>query len=234
MNAVVNFEKNWGRPKRKRILIADANALLRDFLEYILARQGYDVLSAVDGDQAKQLILSEHLDLVILDLMLPGAGGHKLLSFISETPDLAAIHVFVVSDKSGEEDIVSAFRMGAADYLVKPFIRTELISRIDRLFRNRASECLKIPSQSPKPALAWFSETIPSNWRPAATKIGIEKERKPIRALQTLPQPTKVVKACVTLRQFSEALNAREVEPRRRMTLRQFSQDFMTAALTED
>ena len=239
MKAFLPFKGNRGRPEKKRILVADANALLRGFLEHVLARQGYEVLLAADGDRAKHLISSERPDLVILDLMLPGVGGFELLSYVRDTPAFAGMHVFVVSDKAGEEDIVGAFRLGAADYLVKPFIRSELTIRIKRLLSERAGEAQKTPTHSPKSEFDWCIRAAPSDLWSAASQIEIEKERlAPIRsrlklASQFRSEPTETVRRRVTLRQFTQASESAETATRRRVTLLQFTQALIAAPLAK-
>ncbi len=231
------------RQEKKRILVADANALLRGFLEHVLARQGYEVLLAADGDRALHLISSGRPDLVILDLMLPGIGGFELLRLIRDTPAFAGTPAFVVSDRASEEDIVGAFRLGASDYLVKPFIRGELTIRIKRILYDRAvkGEAEKTSSHSPKSEFDRHTRAASSDllWSEAA-KIEIEKERlalvRPRLKLssQTRSEPTEGARGRrVTLRRFTQASEPTETARWRRVTLRKFTQALIGASFAK-
>jgi DNA-binding response OmpR family regulator len=126
------------RQSRRRILIVEDNAELSFGLQMNLEIEGYEVLVEGDGAQALTLLESFRPDLIILDIMLPGLDGFQLLKHWRERDD--DTRVLVLSAKGAETDRVTAFRLGADDYVTKPFSLLELLERIKRqLYRLDAA-----------------------------------------------------------------------------------------------
>lgn len=121
-----------------RILVADDDPLLRTLIEHKLAAAGHDVLVAVDGNEALDIVQQEHPDLVVLDTMMPLRDGLDVLRTLKGDPALKSTPVLMLTARRREDDIVGALRLGAADYVTKPFMPEELIARIDRLLAARA------------------------------------------------------------------------------------------------
>jgi two-component system alkaline phosphatase synthesis response regulator PhoP len=123
--------------RRRRILLVEDDATLRRALAFNLEREGYEVAVAVDGEQALGAARDPRLDLVVLDLMLPAMSGLEVLRRIRsegvETP------VIVLSAKGDEIDRVVGLKVGADDYVAKPFSRPELLARIEAVLRRRTS-----------------------------------------------------------------------------------------------
>src|SRR5690606_18426951 len=94
---------------------------------------GYDVLASTDGEQALQVALDEPLDLVVLDLMLPGIDGLEVCRRLRDRGD---IPIIVLSAKGEEVDKVDALNSGADDYLTKPFGVSELLARVQAVLRR--------------------------------------------------------------------------------------------------
>ena len=115
--------------KRSRILLADDNADMRDYVERLLGAQ-YDVRTAEDGEAALEMILREPPDLVLSDVMMPRLDGFGLLAAIRAEPRLRDLPVILVSARAGEEARVEGLDAGADDYLVKPFAARELLARV--------------------------------------------------------------------------------------------------------
>jgi two-component system alkaline phosphatase synthesis response regulator PhoP len=109
---------------------------LRQALTFNLAREGYDVASAVDGEQALSAGRDRRHDLILLDLMLPGMSGLEVLRTLRkegvETP------VIVLSAKGEEVDRVVGLKVGADDYVPKPFSRPELLARVEAVLRRES------------------------------------------------------------------------------------------------
>jgi DNA-binding response OmpR family regulator len=126
------------------ILVIEDEPGIVDFLERGLAAHGFDVLSASDGEAGIELALSSDVDLVVLDLMLPGRSGLEVLERIRETK--TALPVIVLTAQGEVEQRVEGLDAGAADYIVKPFSLSELAARI------RAQ--LRIASQAPQTTLS--------------------------------------------------------------------------------
>jgi len=117
-----------------RILVAEDDAHIRQGLVATLESEGYGVTAAVDGVQALRLFGQEKFDLVLLDIMMPKVSGYDVCR------DLRArgsrIPVLFLTAKSQEVDIVVGLKLGADDYLAKPFGMHELLARVEALIRR--------------------------------------------------------------------------------------------------
>ena len=113
-----------------RILVVDDNASNRDLLSRRLQRQGHTVLQAEDGTIALALVEKEALDLVLLDLMMPGISGYDVLTLLKSDPRFRDIPVIMISALSELDSIVRCIEAGADDYLAKPFDPTLLRARV--------------------------------------------------------------------------------------------------------
>ena len=120
-----------------RILVIEDNRNLATGLRNNLEIEGYDVEIASDGASGLSLVRSSAPDLIILDLMLPGMDGYRVLRTLREegtdTP------VLILSARGEETDKVLGFHLGADDYVAKPFGLLELLARVDALLRRAAS-----------------------------------------------------------------------------------------------
>jgi DNA-binding response OmpR family regulator len=120
---------------KRRILVVEDDRTLRQALIFNLEREGYEARSAVDGEQALAAIRDGGLDLVLLDLMLPGMTGLEVLRTAraegNDTP------IVILSAKGGEVDRVVGLKVGADDYIPKPFSRPELLARIESVLRRQ-------------------------------------------------------------------------------------------------
>ncbi|MEI9419084.1 response regulator transcription factor [Mesorhizobium sp. Cs1321R2N1] len=118
-----------------RILVVDDEPPIRKLLRVGLASQGYTVSEASNAKVAIELMEQEKPDLVLLDLGLPGMGGHDLLrKWRDEGVD---IPVVILSSRTDEAGIVSALELGADDYVTKPFGMNELVARIRVALRHK-------------------------------------------------------------------------------------------------
>lgn len=115
-----------------RILIADDDPLLRALVEHKLSAAGHQVFAAEDGAAAMNEIATRRPDLVVLDAMMPVLDGFEVLRRLKADPATAALPVIMLTALKREQDVVGALELGAADYLVKPFIPDELVARIRR------------------------------------------------------------------------------------------------------
>jgi class 3 adenylate cyclase len=113
-----------------RILVVDDNASNRDLLSRRLQRQGHTLLQAEDGTIALALVEKETLDLVLLDLMMPGISGYDVLVSLKSDPRFRDIPVIMISALTELDSIVRCIEAGADDYLAKPFDPTLLRARV--------------------------------------------------------------------------------------------------------
>ena len=119
------------------VLIADDHAVSTYLLSHCLTSAGFRVCTAQDGREALQLMSTESPALVILDVMMPVMDGLEVLRHAKADAALAAIPVIVVTSREQDSDILEALKLGAADYLVKPFEPTELLTRVARIIEQR-------------------------------------------------------------------------------------------------
>lgn len=123
---------------KPRILVVDDEESIREFLEIMLKKEGYEVTCAEDGAKARDLLMKKSFDLVISDLQMPNMTGIELLKYVKETyPDL----VFMMITAFGTtESAVEAMKMGAYDYLTKPFKIDEVRMNIQNALRAKSLE----------------------------------------------------------------------------------------------
>ena len=115
-----------------RILVVEDEQSINDLIEMNLTEAGYICECAYDGLQAADILERESFDLVLLDIMLPEVNGYELLDFIKPM----GIPVIFITAKGSMEDKVRGLRLGADDYLVKPFEIVELLARVEAVLRR--------------------------------------------------------------------------------------------------
>ena len=118
------------------IWCVEDDASIRDIELYALRSAGLEAEGFTDGAAFWQALQSEKPDLVVLDVMLPGADGTELLRRMRATPSLRAVPVILATAKGAEYDRISGLDSGADDYLVKPFSVMELASRVRAVLRR--------------------------------------------------------------------------------------------------
>ena len=125
-----------------RILAVDDEKPIAELLKLTLNRSGYQCVCAYDGIQAANLIEKETFDLILLDIMLPGIDGFELMDYIQST----GVPVIFLTAKNAVADRVKGLRMGAEDYIVKPFDVLELLARVDGVLRRhgKLQTCIRI------------------------------------------------------------------------------------------
>ena len=115
-----------------RILAVDDERPIAELLRLSLTRAGYECVCAYDGLEAANRIEKESFDLILLDIMLPGIDGFELMDYIRST----GIPVIFLTAKNAVSDRVKGLRMGAEDYMVKPFDIQELLARVEGVLRR--------------------------------------------------------------------------------------------------
>ena len=118
-----------------RILVADDEDRIRKLIADFLSREGFEIIEAADGAQTLSMCSgSRKPDLVVLDVMMPVMDGFTVLTELRKTSD---IPVILLTAKSSETDQLSGFRLGADDYVTKPFSPSLLVARVQALLRRR-------------------------------------------------------------------------------------------------
>ena len=122
--------------KKTKIAVIEDEVDILEVINYNLSKEGFDVCSALDGEEGLALIKKEVPDLVLLDLMLPGLDGIEICRKLKTDYSTRSIPIIMVTAKGEESDIVLGLGMGADDYMVKPFRPRELIARIRSVLRR--------------------------------------------------------------------------------------------------
>ena len=131
-----------------KILVVDDEKLLVKGIKFNLENEGYQVLTAYDGATAVELARQETLDLIILDLMMPGLSGSEACMKIREFSD---VPIIMLTARSEDADKIMGFACGADDYVTKPFNILELKARIRALLRRSSGQSR--PAAQPDPEL---------------------------------------------------------------------------------
>ena len=117
----------------QRILIVDDSPTERYYLTDILVKNGFTVTTADNGEQALERIKADKPELILMDVVMPGANGFQVTRSIARDPDLQDVPVIICSSKNQETDRIWGIRQGAKDYLVKPVDAAELLAKIAAL-----------------------------------------------------------------------------------------------------
>lgn len=115
-----------------RILIVDDEKPICDLIDLNLSSAGYECIAVQNGLEAIELVEQEAFDLVLLDIMLPGADGYDVMDYIRPT----GIPVIFITAKHEVKNRVKGLKLGADDYLVKPFDVVELVARVEAVLRR--------------------------------------------------------------------------------------------------
>lgn len=127
---------------KSKILVVDDNQDIRELVMHILNADGYHVFSAADGEHAKAILQNNVLDLILLDVMMPGLSGLDLLMDI-RTGSLKKhkdVPVVMITAMAGSEDIDKALSIGATSYIVKPFRSALIREKVSQVLGNSESK----------------------------------------------------------------------------------------------
>jgi CheY-like chemotaxis protein len=127
-----------------RVLVVDDERLNRTVLRAALAKQGHDVVEAVDGREALDRLAEAPIDVVLLDIMMPVMDGYATLAAIKADPELARIPVIIISGVDDVASVVRCIEMGATDYLPKPFQPAILQARLDASLASKRLRDLEL------------------------------------------------------------------------------------------
>ena len=123
---------------KRLVLIIDDEQDLIELVRYNLEKEGFDVLSAVDGESGFSLAVARNPDVIVIDLMLPGMDGLDVCRMLRAESGTAGIPIIFLTAKASEADRIVGLELGADDYMTKPFSPRELLARIRALLRRSA------------------------------------------------------------------------------------------------
>lgn len=134
-----------------KILIADDEQDIRDIVSWYLSREGFEVFAAADGHAAMDIEASRLPDLLILDVMMPGLSGWEIAKTVQRN-----VPIIFLTALSEENDKINGFKLGADDYIAKPFSPRELVARVHVILRRTGKlaltgEVLQVPPLSLEP-----------------------------------------------------------------------------------
>ncbi len=118
------------------VLVIEDDPDIRELLSFSLAKEGWSVVMAADGEQGLAALPATNPDCVVLDIMLPGIDGIEVLRAIKSDPARRRLPVILTTAKGEESDVVSGLELGAEDYVVKPYSPKVLIARIRAALRR--------------------------------------------------------------------------------------------------
>ncbi|EOW1883414.1 response regulator YycF [Enterococcus hirae] len=130
----------------KKILVVDDEKPISDIVKFNLAKEGYDVYTAYDGEEALEKVTEVEPDLILLDLMLPKMDGLEVAREVRKTYDMPII---MVTAKDSEIDKVLGLELGADDYVTKPFSNRELVARVKANLRRGATATKEVEEIAP-------------------------------------------------------------------------------------
>ena len=125
---------------REKILVVDDEEDILELVRYNLAKEGYRVVGALSGEEALKKARLEALDLIVLDLMLPGIDGLEVTKKLKAGDKTCNIPIVMLTAKGEEADVVTGLELGADDYITKPFSPRVLVARVRSALRRRAGK----------------------------------------------------------------------------------------------
>ena len=120
----------------KKILIVDDEPNIVLSLEFLMSREGFEVRSAGDGEQALEMLAADRPDLMILDVMMPRKNGFEVCTEVRANPGLATLPILMLSAKGREAEMKKGLALGADAYITKPFSTHELVHQVNQLLER--------------------------------------------------------------------------------------------------
>lgn len=117
----------------KKILIADDEQNIVISIEFLMKREGFQVMIAGDGVSALEYVARERPDLVLLDVMMPRKNGYEVCQAIKSDPQLAATKILMLTAKGRDTEVAKGLAIGADDYMTKPFSTRDLVAKVKTL-----------------------------------------------------------------------------------------------------
>ena len=120
--------------EKKKILVAEDEPDIRDLIAISLRYADYEVVEAIDGEEAVHKALGELPDLILLDVRMPNMNGYEACNLLKASDSTREIPVIFLSARGQESEIKRGLELGAEEYILKPFAPDELYRRVDSIF----------------------------------------------------------------------------------------------------
>ncbi len=159
------------------LLIVDDNEMNRDMLSRRLERGGYKILIAVNGEQALEIVAQQAVDLVLLDIMMPGLSGLETLKRLRETFSQAQLPILMATAKDESRDIVRAFELVANDYITKPIDFPIALARIQSPLNTLTA--VRQESTTEKPPAQIQTEKPSANLVESPKSLNLDVDKQP-------------------------------------------------------
>jgi CheY-like chemotaxis protein len=118
----------------KKILVVDDEEVIRKFLRIQLAKLGYEVQEAADGEQALEKLGKDDFDLLICDILMPNKNGWEVMREVRSNPSMKDIPIIVLTAKNEDSDMFKGYDEGANYYMTKPFTKDQLLYGLNLMF----------------------------------------------------------------------------------------------------
>ncbi|MGY0692701.1 response regulator transcription factor [Virgibacillus sp. FSP13] len=128
---------------KQTILVVEDDKMIRDLVHIYLKKEGFHVVEATDGEMAKDTFLTYHPCLIVLDLMLPKLSGEDFCTWVREQ-ERNEVSIIMLSAKTSTTDKINGLKIGADDYVTKPFDPDELVAHVEAVLRRTGQYCQKI------------------------------------------------------------------------------------------
>ncbi len=136
----MTFQAPTTMSNKGSILIIDDEKDLIELVRYNLEKDGFDAIAATDGQSAIEIAQRHKLDLIVLDLMMPGMDGLEVCRRLRQDSRTARVPIIMLTAKATEADRIVGLEIGADDYVVKPFSPRELVARVKAILRRTATQ----------------------------------------------------------------------------------------------
>lgn len=146
-------------PKEGRILVVDDNEMNCELLRDLLSEEGYEVSTALGGEEALSAARNQHPDLVLLDMMMPYVSGEDVIKAMQDDPQLEDIPVILITARASEDDRLFGLSLGADDYLAKPIHHEELLFRVKNIL-HRLEINHKVAAQEEQEKMAQLGQLM--------------------------------------------------------------------------
>jgi len=140
ISPILRFDMEYNK-----VLVVDDEPHLLRSLTFVLAKAGYKITMAGDGEEALKKINEETPDIILLDVMMPKKNGYEVLETLRSIPEYKNIYVIILSAKGSDNDRVKALSVGANEFVSKPFSPIEMVARVKNIFTSEIlSKKLKV------------------------------------------------------------------------------------------